>query len=222
MWTGILSAIPGVIQERPRVRLYREDGCFSRFTARLSEESKPTLSRWRWTSALGFPQFITVGLPDPAVRESKERVRAALKNCGYDVTSRKITINLAPADRRKEGSAFDLPISLGFLADLGIFPAESLRDYLFVGELALDGRLKPVPGVLPIALLVKKKGFRGIVVPKPNEREAVLVPDLDVFALDNLVQVVEFLNGSSGHPALLGPAGGPLCGSRSTTSISRR
>ncbi len=145
---------------------------------------------------LGFPQFITVGLPDPAVRESKERVRAALKNCGYDVMSRKITINLAPADRRKEGSAFDLPISLGFLADLGIIPPESLRDYLFVGELALDGRLKPVPGVLPIALLVKKKGFRGVVVPNANEQEAALVPDVEVFALDNLVQVIEFLNGS--------------------------
>ena len=144
----------------------------------------------------GFPQFITVGLPDPAVRESKERVRAALKNCGYDVTSRKITINLAPADRRKEGSAFDLPISLGFLADLGIFPSERLRDYLFVGELALDGRLKPVPGVLPISLLVKKKGFRGIVIPEANKREAALVPDIEVYALDNLVQVVEFLNGS--------------------------
>src|SRR4030042_2538038 len=110
---------------------------------------------------VGFPKFITVGLPDPAVRESKERVRAALKNCGYDVMSRKITINLAPADRRKEGSAFDLPLSLGFLADLGIFPPESLRDYLFVGELSLDGRLKPVPGFLPMRLLVTNAGFIG-------------------------------------------------------------
>src|SRR4030042_1924096 len=104
--------------------------------------------------SLGFPQFITVGLPDPAVRESKERVRAALKNCGYDITARKITINLAPADRKKEGSAFELPLALGFLAQQGIFPSERLRDYLFVGEVALDGRLKPVPGVLPIAILV--------------------------------------------------------------------
>jgi magnesium chelatase family protein len=146
--------------------------------------------------SLGFPQFITVGLPDAAVRESKERVRAALKNCGYDITARKITINLAPADRKKEGSAFDLPIALGFLAHLGIFPHERLRDYLFLGELALDGRLKPVPGVLPVAIMVKKKGLGGLIVPAVNEKEAALVPDLPVFALDNLVQVVALLNGS--------------------------
>jgi len=144
----------------------------------------------------GFPQFITVGLPDAAVRESKERVRAALKNCGYDISSKKITINLAPADRKKEGSAFDLPISLGFLAQMGIFPHERLRDYLFVAELALDGRLKPVPGVLPIALLARKKDFLGLVVPAGNEKEAALVPGLSVFGLRDLVQVTQLLNGS--------------------------
>jgi len=144
----------------------------------------------------GFPQFITVGLPDAAVRESKERVRAALKNCGYDVSSKKITINLAPADRKKEGSAFDLPISLGFLAQMGIFPHEKLRDYLFVAELALDGRLKPVPGVLPIALLARKRDFRGLVVPAGNEKEAALVPGLGVFGLRDLVEVIQLLNGS--------------------------
>jgi magnesium chelatase family protein len=147
--------------------------------------------------SLGFPQFITVGLPDPAVRESKERVRAALKNCGYDITARKITINLAPADRKKEGSAFDLPIALGFLAQQGIFPPERLRDYLFVGELALDGRLKPVPGVLPIAILVRRLGFQGVVVPHANEKEAALVPGLVVYGLRDLVQVVGLLNGAA-------------------------
>src|SRR5512147_3289251 len=91
----------------------------------------------------GFPTFVTVGLPDPAVRESKERVRAALKNCGWDMESRRVTINLAPADRRKEGSAFDLPIALGFLAYMEVVPPDRLDKYLFIGELALDGRLKP-------------------------------------------------------------------------------
>jgi len=141
----------------------------------------------------GFPTFVTVGLPDAAVRESKERVRAALKNCGYDLESKRITINLAPADRRKEGSAFDLPIALGFLAFLEVVPAVRLRDYLFVGELALDGRLKPVRGVLPIALMARASGFRGLVVPGANAREAALVRDLDVFALEDIVRVVRLL-----------------------------
>jgi magnesium chelatase family protein len=141
----------------------------------------------------GFPTFVTVGLPDAAVRESKERVRAALKNCGYDLESKRITINLAPADRRKEGSAFDLPIALGFLAFLEVVPASRLRDYLFVGELALDGRLKPVRGVLPIALMARRAGFRGIVVPGTNAREAAIVRELEVFALEDLVRVVRLL-----------------------------
>jgi len=141
----------------------------------------------------GFPTFVTVGLPDAAVRESKERVRAALKNCGYDLESKRITINLAPADRRKEGSAFDLPIALGFLAFLEVVPASRLRDLLFVGELALDGRLKPVRGALPIALMAQRAGFRGIVVPGANAREAALVRELDVYALDDIVRVVRLL-----------------------------
>ncbi len=156
--------------------------------------------------SLGFPQFITVGLPDPAVRESKERVRAALKNCGYDITARKITINLAPADRKKEGSAFDLPIALGFLAQQGIFAPERLRDYLFVGELALDGRLKPVPGVLPIAILVKRLGFQGLVVPHVNEKEAALVPGLAVYGLRDLVEVIGLMTGATDiHPTTWRP-----------------
>ncbi|MGZ7065795.1 MAG: YifB family Mg chelatase-like AAA ATPase, partial [Candidatus Aminicenantales bacterium] len=141
----------------------------------------------------GLPAFVTVGLPDPAVRESKERVRAALKNCGWDIEARKVTINLAPADRRKEGSAFDLPIALGFLAYLDVVPGDRLRNFLFIGELALDGRLKPARGILPIALMAEKLGFQGIVVPKANAREAGLVRDLPVFGLDNPVQVVRLL-----------------------------
>jgi magnesium chelatase family protein len=141
----------------------------------------------------GLPAFVTVGLPDTTVRESKERVRAAIKNCGYEFPSRKITINLAPADRRKEGSAFDLPISLGLLAHSGFFPLQRISDYLFMGELALDGRLKPVKGVLSSAVVAKKKGFKGIVIPKADEKEAGLVPRLNIYGMENLMEVVEFL-----------------------------
>ncbi|TET24162.1 MAG: ATP-binding protein [Candidatus Aminicenantes bacterium] len=144
--------------------------------------------------SFGFPGFVIVGLPDASVRESRERVRAALKNCGYEFPSRKIIINLAPADRKKEGSAFDLPISLGFLAHLDLFPEERLREFLFLGELALDGRLKPGKGILSFTVLAKKKGFQGIVVPKENLKEAALVQDMDIYALENLVQVIKLLN----------------------------
>ena len=151
----------------------------------------------------GLPGFVTVGLPDAAVRESKERVRAALKNCGYEFPSRKLTINLAPADRRKEGSAFDLPICLGLLAFLEVIPAGGFGDILFLGEVALDGRLKSCRGVLPAALLAHDLGFRAIVVPKENEREAALVRDLEVFGLENIVQVVKLIS----EPGSVKPAG---------------
>lgn len=144
---------------------------------------------------LGLPNYVTVGLPDTAVKESKERVRAALKNCGYELPPRKITINLAPADRRKEGSSFDLPIALGLLADMGLFPPERLQEHLFLGELALDGGLKPVRGALSSALLSRRAGFGGLVVPASNAREAALVRELDVFGLESLTRVVRFLRG---------------------------
>jgi len=149
----------------------------------------------------GLPGFVTVGLPDAAIRESKERVRAALKNCGFEFPSRKLTINLAPADRRKEGSSYDLPICLGLLAFLGVVPQERLQDYLFLGELALDGRLKPGRGILPASLLAKKQGFQGIVVPKENEKEAALVNGVEIYGLENLVQVIRLLNEPGSFPA---------------------
>ena len=147
--------------------------------------------------SFGLPGFVTVGLPDASVRESKERVRAAMKNCGYNFPSRKIIINLAPADRRKEGSAFDLPISLGLLAHLDLFPPENLRDYLFMGELALDGRLKSGKGILSSTVLAKEAGFKGVVVPQANEKEAALVPDIEVYGMKNIVQVVQLLSGTA-------------------------
>jgi magnesium chelatase family protein len=151
--------------------------------------------------ALGIPNFITVGLPDASVRESKERVRAALRNCGWELPARKITINLAPADRRKEGSSFDLPICLGLLASMGVFPGERMADYLFLGELALDGRLKPVRGVLSSTIMAKAMGYAGVIIPRENEREAALVGGLPVFGLDDLVQVSALLNApESGRP----------------------
>jgi magnesium chelatase family protein len=141
----------------------------------------------------GLPKYTVVGLPDTSVRESKERVKAALKNCGYDFPSRKVTVNLAPAARRKEGPAFDLAIALGHLAYLSVIPDEPVRDHLFLGELALDGRLKFVRGILSAALLAKNRGIKNVVVPRDNAKEASLVPGLDVFGLDSLVQVVDLL-----------------------------
>ncbi|MFW6128870.1 MAG: YifB family Mg chelatase-like AAA ATPase [Candidatus Aminicenantaceae bacterium] len=142
----------------------------------------------------GIPAFVTVGLPDTSVRESKERVRAALKNCGYKFPSRRVTVNLSPAHIRKEGSMFDLPISLGLLAYLDIFPSEKLNQFLFLGELTLDGKIKPGKGVLSAAVLAKKKRIKGIIVPKENEKEAALVKNIDIYGFENIVQVVQFLN----------------------------
>jgi len=144
----------------------------------------------------GLPAFVIVGLPDAAVKESKERVRAALRNCGYDFPAKKIIINLAPASRKKEGSAFDLPIALGLLAYLGMVPSEKLTRHVFVGELTLEGSLKAVRGGLPFSLLVSKKRLQGLVLPKRNEREACLVQNSPVYGLNHITEVVRFLNGT--------------------------
>lgn len=144
----------------------------------------------------GLPAFIIVGLPDAAVRESKERVRAALRNCGFDFPAKKIIINLAPASRKKEGSSFDLPIALGLLAFLGLVSLSSLERFMFIGELTLEGSLKSVRGALPVALLARQKNFSGLVLPKKNEREACLVQTLPVYGLRHLSEVISLLNGS--------------------------
>ncbi len=149
----------------------------------------------------GIPHFVIVGLPDTAVRESKERVKAALKNCGFSASRCKIIVNLAPADRKKEGSAYDLPIALGILAHLDAFPVERLSFYLFSGELALDGRLKSGKGLLAATVLAKKNDYRGIVLPRENAREAALVRSIDVFALENLIEVIHLLR----HPEEVSP-----------------
>jgi len=145
--------------------------------------------------ALGLPMFTTVGLPDGSVRESKERVKAAIKNCGYDFPQKRITVNLAPADIKKGGAGFDLPIAIGLLAATGLFPANRLKDYAILGELSLDGLLRHVPGVLPIALKVKQDGLKGILVPEANKLEAAVVKGIDVIAVKSLHEAVEFLSG---------------------------
>ena len=143
----------------------------------------------------GLPTFTTVGLPDSSVRESKDRVRAAIRNCGYEFPPHKITVNLAPADIRKEGPSFDLPMALGLLAAGGLIPVEKLKDYLIVGELSLDGALLPVPGVLSIALCAVRRRYRGVVVPRKNGTEAQLAGEIEIIAAQNLYQVVEIFNG---------------------------
>jgi magnesium chelatase family protein len=141
-----------------------------------------------------LPSFAVVGLPDNAVRESRERVSAAVKNCGYEFPVRKITVNLAPADVRKEGSSFDLPMAMGILAATGQAADDVLGDFLLIGELALDGSLRPVHGALPIALEVKKRGIRGCILPKENAREAAMVDGISVYPMSSLKETVEFFN----------------------------
>jgi magnesium chelatase family protein len=145
--------------------------------------------------AAGLPQFATVGLAEGAVKESKDRVRAAIKNCGYSFPAKKITINLAPADIKKEGSAYDLPMAVGILAAEGIAPKERLSDYMMVGELSLDGEVKPIRGALPIAVAARREGFKTLLVPQANAAEAAVVQEIDVVAVRTLAQVVDLLNG---------------------------
>ena len=148
------------------------------------------------------PNFIMVGLPDSAVRESKERVIAAMKNSGLQFDfSKRITINLAPADIRKEGSAFDLPIALGLLAATGGVDADVLKQFIVLGELALDGSVRPIHGALNIALharTIKKDlpNLRGMILPKENAREAALVQELEIFGVATLREAVGLINSS--------------------------
>jgi len=142
----------------------------------------------------GLPGIVVVGLPDTAVQESRERVKAALKNAGYAFPVRKIVINLTPADLRKEGPSFDLPISIGILAASEQVSAQLLGDYLFLGEVSLDGSLRPVAGVLPIAAAAPNLGIAGLIVPESNVREAAVVQGLAVYGFKNLSAVADFLN----------------------------
>ena len=138
--------------------------------------------------------FNVVGLPDAAVRESRDRVRAAIKNSGFDLPSSKITINLAPADLKKEGSGFDLPMAIGILGAYGGLLSQDLSDSLLVGELGLDGSLRAVQGMLPIAIAARSAGVRNLIIPESNAREAAVVDGVDVYPVRSLLEVRELLN----------------------------
>jgi magnesium chelatase family protein len=139
----------------------------------------------------GLPEFTIVGLPDTTVKESKERVRTAIKNAGFDFPPRKIIVNLAPADIKKEGPGFDLAIAIGILAATGQFKAENLDDYVFVGELSLDGSIRGVPGILPMALFIHKETKKSFVVAQDNGKEVALTP-VTAYCFASLLKVVEF------------------------------
>jgi magnesium chelatase family protein len=150
--------------------------------------------------------FFLVGLPDNAVKESYQRIQAALKNVGYRIPGFSITVNMAPADIRKEGSAYDLTIAIGILAASNQIPNDDVEKYVIMGELALDGGLRPIKGALPIAFQAKKEGFKGLILPKDNAPEASVVDGLDVYGVETILDVIQFFNGEKElHPIKINP-----------------
>ena len=147
--------------------------------------------------------FHLSGLADTAVKESYDRIYAALPNVGFKTPTANMTINLSPADMKKEGSGFDLPMAIGILAADGKIDVAHLHEYMLIGELGLDGKLKPVRAVLPIAIRARKEMFKGLIVPKDNIREAAVVNNLDVYGMDNLSDVIAFMNGKSGYEPMV-------------------
>lgn len=142
-------------------------------------------------------QFFMVGLPDNAVKESHQRIEAALRNNGYKIPGKKIVINMAPADIRKEGSAYDLTIAMGILAASEQIDPEKVKEYIIMGELSLDGGLLPVKGALPIAIEAQRQGFKGFILPRQNAREAAIVDELEVYGAGNILDVIRFFNGDA-------------------------
>ncbi|TDG34779.1 ATP-binding protein [Pedobacter changchengzhani] len=145
-------------------------------------------------SISGGNKYFMVGLPDNAVKESLQRVESAINVAGFRMPRQKIVVNLAPADIRKEGSAYDLPIAVGILAASGQIPSEELENYFIMGELSLDGAIQPIKGALPIAIQAQKEGFKGFILPKQNVREAAIVDGLIAYGVENLAQVIRFFN----------------------------
>ena len=141
----------------------------------------------------GLPGMDIVGLPDAAVKESKQRVMAAVKNAGYAFPRKRLTVNLAPGSVRKEGPVYDLPIALGVIACMGIIPPEKLDHALVIGELSLDNSTRHVKGILPMAAIAKEKGFKQIIVPDVDGAEAALIPEIDVIPVRSLTQLIEHL-----------------------------
>ena len=148
----------------------------------------------------GLPAFVTVGLPDNAVKESMFRIGTAVKHLGFNMPRRRVVINLSPADIRKEGTSYDLPMAIGVLAADGQMQHEELRKYIIMGEISLDGSILPIKGALPIAIQARKEKFKGFILPKQNAREAAIVNQIDVIGVENLTEVVEFLEGRKSIP----------------------
>ena len=142
----------------------------------------------------GIPIWEIIGLPDISVKESKERVKTAIKNCDIDIPSRRYIINLSPANLRKEGSYFDLAISIGVLKSIGFLEKANLDDIIFIGELSLDSKIKRVNGVLPMCIEALKYGIKKVIVPKENAKEAALIKEIEVIGVDNLFDLIRYLN----------------------------
>lgn len=143
----------------------------------------------------GMPCFEIVGLPDTSIREAKERVKTAIKNSGYELQSRRIIVNLAPADTKKEGSYLDLPIAIAILLNIGEIENQEITDTIFIGELSLDGKINKINGVLPICIEARRLGIKRIIVPYDNSNEASIVDGIDVIGVEKLTDVVDYLNG---------------------------
>src|SRR6056297_1295870 len=150
--------------------------------------------------ARGLPTYTVVGLPEISVKESRERVKTAIVNSGFAFPDDRITVNLAPASMKKAGTGFDLPVALGILSVTGDISADVLSHYLVLGELSLDGRVRPVAGVLSMAMAARQGGWAGILIPEENRREAAVVEDVAVYPVAHLSQAVNFLNGDSALP----------------------
>ena len=148
-------------------------------------------------------QFHLTGLADTAVKESYDRIKAALANNGLKMPLMDITANLSPADIKKEGSAYDLPLAIAFMAASGKVDSERLSQYMMVGELGLDGRLQPIRGALPIAIQARKEKFKGLIVPQQNIREAAVVNNLEVYGMETLMDVIQFMNGGIYQPTVI-------------------
>ena len=149
----------------------------------------------------GLPAWDIVGLPDTSVKEAKERVRTAIKNSGYELLSRKIVVNLAPANLRKEGPIFDLSIAVGILMSLDVIYDKGANNVLLIGELSLNGNLNPISGVLPICIEAKKLGIQKVILPKQNAQEASIIDGIEILGAEDLNEVVNYLNGDTKIPA---------------------
>jgi magnesium chelatase family protein len=183
---------------------------FSRILSGTVAGFEPLLIEVEVDVSGGLPSFMLVGLPDAAVNEARERVRAAIKNSGLEIPARRVTVNLAPADVKKEGTGLDVPLAIGILTAFSIVPAKRVENLLFVGEMSLDGRLKHSRGILPLTILAKEKKMAGIVVPMANTAEAGVVPDIPVHGFETLTDLVTALQSDTPLPTQQGlsiPAG---------------